>query len=300
MTDDGLAIDVLLCTYRRPQVAATLRSLLAQEVPAGVRLRIIVADNDDPPTAAPVVQAIAADAPVEVCYIHAPKSNISVARNACLDRAEADWLAFLDDDEIAPPGWIAALLRAAQASGANAVFGPSVALYPPQAPGWMRGQDHHSNHPVRRNGAVQTGHTCNALLRWRGTVWTDQRFDDARGRTGGEDTAFFFALARRGAVFADAPEAAVHEEVPQARLRFGWLLRRKFRMGQSYVCAADGPGEIAALALGAVGKSAVCGVMAALPARDLGRAQFWALRGAFHAGVVAGALRLPQPRIYGG
>jgi succinoglycan biosynthesis protein ExoM len=293
------SVDVLLCTFRRPEVARALASLGRLELPEGMALRIVVADNDETPTAEARVAEAAAALPCPVSYLHAPARNISIARNAGLGAARADWVAFMDDDEAADPSWLAELLVEADRSGADGVFGPALSDYPPEAPDWMRRQDHHSNIPERRGGVVETGHTCNALLRWQGAPWQDQRFDLGRGRSGGEDTEFFFRLHRMGARFEIAEKAIVREPVAPDRLSFRWLRRRKFRMGQSY--AASAPGGAARLKLGvsALGKATVCGLaaLAFLPSAD--KRSFWALRGAMHVGVCSGCLALKQAELYG-
>lgn len=292
-------VQVLICTYRRAHLAQTLASLGAQDLPDGLLLSVVVADNDTTPSAADLIARARGTFPYPLRYLHAPARNISIARNAGLALADADWVAFLDDDETAPPGWIAALLARAHRTGADAVFGPAIAIYPPGAPRWMVALDLHSNRPERRHGRVLTGHTCNALLRWRGTPWQGLRFDPARGRSGGEDTAFFFAAARIGARFEAAPDAPVHEDVAPSRLRFGWLVLRRYRMGQSHVSSARGLAGRLGLAAGAAAKAAVCGAAALLTLPVAERRNFWALRGALHLGVIAGCLRLPQPQPYG-
>src|SRR5207244_1463324 len=120
----GETIDVCVCTFRRPHVAQTLRSIAAQQGLEGRRLRIIVADNDEEPSARTLIARTAAELDVPVSYVHAPARNISVARNACLQQAGGDWLAFIDDDEIADPDWLAALLAEAERAGWDAVLGP--------------------------------------------------------------------------------------------------------------------------------------------------------------------------------
>jgi succinoglycan biosynthesis protein ExoM len=293
----ALQVDVLLCTFRRPGVRDTLNSLNAQALPAGVHLRVIVADNDDTASARPLIEEMAGAFAHPLIYLHAPARNISIARNACLAQATGDFVAFLDDDEIAPPSWIAELLAAA-AGGADGVIAPVRALYPKDAPGWMVAGDYHSNRPVVTKAGVETGHTCNALLRWRGQDWADLRFDLSRGQSGGEDTAFFFAVHGRGARLVATQTAQLTEAVAPARLRFGWLWQRQFRAGQSHVSGATGAAGRARLAGLAALKAAVCAGMVPLAALR-GRGRFWALRGALHLGVIAGALALPQARIYG-
>lgn len=303
MTEAGTKIDILLCTFRRPDVTATLRSLDAQELPESVDLRIVVSDNDDLPSAQAAVTEIAAGMAIPVEYQHAPARNISIARNAGLDAASgrgADWVTFLDDDEIAAIDWLAQLQRCANAYGVDAVFGPSLAQYGPDTPEWMRRQDHHSNRPGRRGETVETGHTCNALLRWGDAPWTAERFDPARGRAGGEDTEFFFRLHRMGARFEICETAIVREAVPPNRLSFRWILSRKYRSGQSYAAVAGGKAaDRFALALQAAVKVLVCVGGGAVYVWSEERRNFWLLRGAMHVGVISGCLALRQPELYG-
>lgn len=292
-------IDVLLCTFRRPGVVDTLASLACQDLPDDTALRVIVADNDDTPSARDTVVRAAADLGMQVVYAHAPARNISIARNACLDAATGEWVAFLDDDETADPGWIAGLLECATASGADAVFGPALAEYGATAPVWMRQQDHHSNIPVRRGGQVETGHTCNALLRWNATSWQGERFDLARGRSGGEDTEFFFRLRQKGARFEICEDAVVREPVAQSRLSIRWLMQRKYRMGQSYAASAQTPADRLRLGIAAAGKVLVCLGAALIQLPFDGRRNFWLLRAAMHLGVISGCLSLSQKQLYG-
>lgn len=294
-----MKIEVLICTFRRAFLEQTLASIAAQVLPDGVGLGVIVADNDISPTAQEMVRRIAATFPFALTYIHAPDRNISIARNACLDTATADYVVFLDDDETAPPDWIADLWQAVQATGADAVFAPALAIYPPETPNWITIPDYHSNRPERRGGQVMTGHTCNAILRWQGAPWIAVRFDLARGRSGGEDTAFFFSLRRMGAKFEATDKAEVFEPVVSSRLSFGWLARRKFRMGQSYASSEHTRLGQLKLALLALVKAGFCGLMALLFIGLPTRRNFWALRSCLHCGVIAGCLALPEPQAYG-
>lgn len=292
-----MQVDILMCTFRRPAVVDALRSLDAQEVPGDVQLRIIVADNDETPSARDVVEAAAATMTTPVHYVHAPARNISIARNACLDAATGDWVAFIDDDETAPPAWISNLM--AQSDGVDAVFGPAIAQYGDDAPAWMAAQNVHSNIPERRGDTVETGHTCNALLRWRGAAWQDQRFDLARGKTGGEDTEFFFRIRQMGAQFAIAEDAIVTEDVAQSRMRTSWVLQRKYRMGQSYAAAATSTAGRIKLGVLALAKMLFSAVMGILTLWSEEKRMFWLMRAALHLGVISGCLSLKQPEIYG-
>jgi succinoglycan biosynthesis protein ExoM len=287
-------VEILVCTFRRPHLRRTLESVAAQVLPAGISIGVIVVDNDDVPSARPIVAEIQDLFPYPLQYVHAPARNVSIARNAGLTSAQAPWIAFLDDEETASPGWIAALWSAAQSTGADAVFGPVLADYPCGTPGWIVRLDAHSTRPVLRSGSIETGYTGNVLLRWHGTPWTSLRFDLARGTRGGEDTEFFFAARRNGARYAFAPDATAREVVPASRLTFRWLARRRYWMGRAYVSSNATPARRAELFLSATGKAVVCGMAALATMPSIDRRCFWALRGLLHVGVLAGCLSKPQ------
>ena len=46
------SIDIGVCTFRRPELADTLRSLAAMDMPPGFDVSVIIADNDDADVAA--------------------------------------------------------------------------------------------------------------------------------------------------------------------------------------------------------------------------------------------------------
>lgn len=291
-------VDVCVCTFRRAYLAETLRSIATNAGPM-VDLRVIVADNDTVPSAQRLTAAFANEVDFPVRYLHAPATNISLARNACLDAASGDFVAFVDDDEHVAPHWLEALLHTAKSTGADAVLGPVAAVYGPEARDWMREGDFHSTLPAYVNGTIQTGYTCNALMRRR-QPFSSLRFDLSLGRSGGEDTEYFYRLYDLGGRIAFAPDALVYEPVPAERCRFGWLMRRRLRSGQTYGLrlvrtSRDGWG---ALAL-ACAKVSYCLAMAGLNLLSQVRWRRYLLRGGLHIGVIRGLLRARQPNLYG-
>jgi len=295
-------IDIGVCTFRRPELADTLRSLAAMEMPRGFDVGVIVADNDDTPSASELVTALSRELTLPIRYHHCPARNISIARNACLDASEADFLAFIDDDETATAPWLAELVATAEASGAAAVLGPVRALYRPDAPDWMRRGDFHSTLPVWVRGEIRTGYTCNVLLRTGSDSLRGRRFSLARGQTGGEDTEFFDQMYRAGGRIAFSQEAWVDEVVPRARAAFDWLGRRRFRVGQTHGhllgSTASGIGRVKQMGLAAA-KAAYC-FAAALPVvASPVRRNRSVLRGIMHVGVVSGLVGVRELRLYG-
>jgi succinoglycan biosynthesis protein ExoM len=294
-------VDVCVCTYRRDSLTATLRSLAHQRLPESVRLRVIVADNDAARSAEALVAAVTAETGLDCLYVVAPARNISIARNACLDASTAPLLAFIDDDEVAEPTWLAELLAQHARGLAAVVFGPVSAAYDAR-PIWLREADLHSVAPTFfPDGSIHTGYAGNVLLdRQRlGDALAARRFDPALGRSGGEDVAFFHALRARGVRMAFAPQAVVHERVPPQRARLRWLLARAFRSGQSFArLQLDDGVRRGALLSRAVAKSVACLACAAPMLRRAAAWRRWLVRAALHAGVAATCLGLRDLRLY--
>ncbi|WP_275789058.1 glycosyltransferase family 2 protein [Pararhizobium gei] len=297
-----IRIDIGLCTYRRTELTETLRSLGDLSVPEGARLRIIVADNDVAPSAAARVDAVRSLVPHEIVYVHCPASNISIARNACLDAATGDFMAFIDDDEIACRDWLVRLMETADVTGADAVLGPVRAVYGPDAPDWMQRGDFHSTFPVFVGEQIITGYTCNVLLRLASPCLAGRRFKLELGRSGGEDTEFFTHMYRMGGEIAYAPAAWVQEPVPAKRAVFSWLAKRKFRFGQTHgrlIDAGSGAaGKMRQLTL-AGAKSGYCGLAALAFCLFPVRRNRFVLRASLHAGVFVGLLGVREIEQYG-
>jgi succinoglycan biosynthesis protein ExoM len=295
-------IDICICTFRRDSVADTIASVRRQAIPEGVSARIIVVDNDDHPTARDLVQAQADKGGPEISYLHVPGRNISLARNGALAVSDARFLAFLDDDETAEAGWLAALWAMSCDSRAEVVLGPVDPVYPADAPGWMQAAAVHATRPVHVRGEIRTGYTCNVLIDRARPEIRALRFDPALGRSGGEDCDYFARVVLMGGRIAYAPDALVTEPVAGERLSFSWLAQRRFRMGVTHAGVLRRrhgvpPWRVLPLAMA---KVVACGCLALAFAAHRGRRAAALLRGTLHAGVVAGLVGRRAPVVYGG
>ncbi len=292
MQADTRRIDIGICTFRRAHLRETLDSLARLDCPAEWDVRIVVADNDDTPSARALVEAVAATHPFTLDYVHAPARNISLARNACLDAATGDYLAFIDDDERADPHWLQALVEALESAQADVALGPVDAAYDETAPRWMRDGAFHNTRPVWVDGTIITGYSCNVLFKRLSPAVHAQHFRPELGRTGGEDTFFFAAIHEAGGRITYAPNARVYEPVPPARARLQWLLTRRFRAGQTHALwlleqAHYRPVMRLSHSLRAGMKWFYCYLMALPFAFSRRRAAGWLLRGTLHAGVIS-------------
>lgn len=257
MTERDVA--VLIPTLRRPEsLARTLRSVLALvETPERVR-EIVVADNAPEASARAVVEGLRSAAPVPLVYLHVPTPGVATARNAALGATQAPLIAFIDDDEAAEPGWLAALLRAHEQFVADVTFGP--------IHGRIEDRDHWARAYLERlfsregpseSGLIPEPHGCGNSLMTRATALPGPApFATSADQIGGEDDVLFGAIKARGGRFVWAADAWVIEHAPAHRATLDHALRRAFAYGQGPSQAAarrrDPLGLLKWMAVGAV------------------------------------------------
>jgi succinoglycan biosynthesis protein ExoM len=246
-------ISIIIPTQRRPSSLATAaRSALAQVGIGAPEVELVVVDNDVAGSAAARVEALRADAPFPIRYVHEPKSGVANARNAGVAAASGSLIAFLDDDEEAPPGWLAALLEAQSRFDADVVFGP-VRGRAPEGPLPHRAylEDFFSRKGPAEAGVTRDYHGCGCSLVRRAALPDPLApFSAARNQTGGEDDLLFAGMQAAGARFAWAPEAWVWEDPVPSRLSLGYAIARAFVYGQgpTYHCATATPPDIPGVA----------------------------------------------------
>lgn len=232
---------IAVCTRRRPQMLAQcLVSLQSQHaLPAGIELQLLVVENDDAPLVDELVKSLQVTSPYPLHYVQEPQAGLSYARNMALSQAmrlEANWLAFIDDDESAEPQWISELYRVAKAFSADAVRGP-VLYHFPEADKWAHLRQGRSKGVAEEGSVVKEGATNNILIDRR--LFSEDalalRFDLRLNFTGGEDKLFFIQANQAGARMVFAPSARVHETVPMSRCGLRMLWRDKSRLASNAI-----------------------------------------------------------------
>jgi hypothetical protein len=254
-------VSVIIPTQRRPQSLQTAaRSAMRQGLPPACALELVIVDNDEAGSARSVVAALAGEASCPVLYVHEPSPGVANARNAGLAAAHGELIAFLDDDEEAPPAWLFELLAVRARLDADAVFGPVRGRAP-------QGFDRHRAYFedfFSRKGPAATGATdafwgCgNSLVRRSALPDPDRPFSAVRNHIGGEDDLMFGEMAASGARFAWAADAWVWEDPDPRRLSLGYTIPRAFAYGQgpTQKCASQTPpdtsGMLRWMAIGAL------------------------------------------------
>ncbi|WP_029915900.1 glycosyltransferase family 2 protein [Caulobacter sp. UNC358MFTsu5.1] len=265
-----MRVTVMIPTQRRPHgLAVAVRSVCAQEGVDFAGLELVVVDNDQAPSAQGTVAELAGQAPFPVHYVHEPRPGVAHARNAGMAKASGDLIAFLDDDEEAPAGWLAALLAAQARYQADVVFGPVRA----RAPASVTAHRDYLERFFSRLGPAEAGiidhyYGCgDSLLRRAALPDPLAPFAVERNHIGGEDDMLFGHMKAGGARFAWEPAAWVWEDPVPDRLSLDYTIRRAFAYGQgptSHCAAAVPPDRVGVARWMAVGvvQSALFGLVA--------------------------------------
>lgn len=234
------SVTVCIATCRRPdQLRQTLLSLGGQRFNSvAPHLRVLVGENDEGQAGQRVASSMASQLPFPLTTLFESNPGISFVRNRLVAAVQDEYLAFIDDDEVAEPQWLDALLSMAEQTGAAAVLGPVRSRFEVEPPPWLRPvMADHGQHPD--GAAVPDGYfsTCNLLLRREALQDIEGPFDPAFALTGGSDYMLGQELARRGRHAVWAARAVAHETIPAERASLRWYLRRRYRNGMVYSMA---------------------------------------------------------------
>ena len=225
-----MRIAICIITRRRPDgLARLLQSLESISVPDGVKVEVVLVENDEPSKKTPPRTSLSLQHAFE------PEPGIPAARNRTLEIALADpgidAIAFLDDDETVDPDWLTALCRMRHQTGAAVVTGPANPRFPLEAPSWAAASG------VFQPPAYPTGtsrpwaFTHNAMIDADVVRTGEFRFDETMRHEGGSDKDFFRRVREAGHMIIWTEDAVTWEWYPIERIRLGWVFRRSYRLG---------------------------------------------------------------------
>lgn len=239
---------VVICTHNRAEVVgAAIESVLTQDYPQHA-FELIVIDNASLDATPALVERYVAAAPVPVRYALEPRLGTALARNRGAGVAANRFVAYLDDDTVAEPGWLAAYDGAIREHGIVAGGGPvDPVLEPGVAPPvwWGQGEVRSIfgfDHAVRTGGErvvpirwplwLGAGNSiyAKALLEEHGGFRADL---GPRGRTYriAEDIELNVRLQRAGVSIHFVRDARILHRITGDRLARRHLWRRAYAAG---------------------------------------------------------------------
>lgn len=219
----SLHVTVLVTLLNDERVVRTLQSLAAQTRRPDA---VLVADGGSTDGTLDAARAFARDHPW-VRVEHHPGTVAGTRNSALASLGGTDVVVFLDADQVAPPGWLAALVQPLEEGRADYAGGPTRPLGPPQGKGEAYLNDFEAwfypNVVARDITKLPMGNSA-----WRLRVLRGVGGFDPRLAMGGEDYDVNIRAAKAGYRGAYVPDAWVHHD-QSGRNDLRRLLRRKYR-----------------------------------------------------------------------
>lgn len=232
-------ISVIIATRDRAALLAGTLDAIATQQPPGCPVELLVVDNGSVDATAAVVAAAAERSPIPILYLQESRPGKSHALNTAIARARGDLLVLTDDDVLPSPGWLAALVRGFDETGADYAAGRILPLWEAPPPRWMSPALHGvlaipdggtrrltlrkglneqimpigANMAVRRQVVDRVGGWNPRLGKLQGTLRT------------GEDHEFALKMIEAGLTGVYEPAAWVRHRVPADRLRLSYFSR---------------------------------------------------------------------------
>lgn len=242
-----VSVAVGVCTYKRAQSLDRLLSELAHcDLGDGRSWHAfcVVVDNHPDGAARTVCEQHRRRLPVPLVFAEEPQQGISFARNRAVREAVAggaDFIAFIDDDDLPHRDWLRQIMARQQETGADLVFGSRTLPADLPVPDWLREISLFQPPQVERTckfGLPEWAGTYNVLIACplaQGMAPDGLLFMPEFARSGGGDTDFFIRAVRFGASHARAPQSLVIRHWEPDRLTLRGIMRRAFRLGLTRV-----------------------------------------------------------------
>lgn len=235
MMPDISKISICIATYKRPTGLERLLQSLARLVFDKCEqpdIRIVVIDNSQDEEARLIVQSIGIMYPFPIQYAVEPTRGIASARNKAVSLAESsDFIAFIDDDEVADQHWLDELLYIQAGTNADVTTGPVLPVFDEEVPKWILKGKFFDRRRLKTGTKVVYAATGNMLIR---SNWVKgEPFDTRLSFIGGSDGLFSKQIRQRGALMIWVDEAHVHEHVLPQRATANYIIKRAFRNGST-------------------------------------------------------------------
>jgi GT2 family glycosyltransferase len=231
-------VSVNLCTFNRlAMLRHTLDSLLAQKTDGTFTYEIVIIDDGSTDATPLFVQHMVKVSRIPIRYFREERVGVAAARSRGVKESWGEWIAFIDDDEIAETDWLQNLKTVATENDADCVGGEVKLIF-------LGDADRSIEDSVRRQigetsplGWFQRRFTYsgpgtgNALV--RRNIFEKLGHFDSSLEVRGEDQDFFRRARKAGYKIVFPSNALVYHLTPMERLSPNYLFILAQQNGKS-------------------------------------------------------------------
>jgi glycosyltransferase involved in cell wall biosynthesis len=137
-----MRLDVIIATYNRKELLrSAVRSVLDLSPPQGMRVRVIVTDNNSHDGTGDLVESMAGEFGERLKYLFEPRQGKSYALNSAIAVSDADLIGLIDDDEEIHPEWLTRVCELFQDSNVQYIGGRTIPRLNAPLPQWVPTSD---------------------------------------------------------------------------------------------------------------------------------------------------------------
>lgn len=233
-------VTVAIPTYKRPEyVLDALNSVIRQQT--DFSYEILVLDNACDSTLKTQIENIAQETTIPISYIPIPEIGLHNGRNSAAIQGKGEIIVYIDDDIIAPQGWLQAICQPFTDSRVGGVGGKILPQWETSPPDWIsilhlsyfslldQGDD------IKEMKYPDTPYGCNMAYR-RSLILELGGFppDGVGGgkiewRRGDGETGFAYKVYQRNDTIIYTGEGWLYHRIPQQRLTLKSIKNRTMK-----------------------------------------------------------------------
>lgn len=233
-------LSVVVCTFNRADILNNCLHSLSIQTESTELFEIIVVDNNSTDSTQYVVGNFISKKCCNLKLVTELKKGLSHARNRGWQEASGEFVAYIDDDALAPPDWVYQILSfIVRQPTVSAFGGPYVSYslvsapdwFPPEYGSWSLGDEERPIIPGKEwiNGTNMVFHK-EILSRFCG-------FDSQLGMAGdrisyGEETKLLVNLKNDNIPVYFVPKMEVKHLIADYKMKLSWLLLASYKAGR--------------------------------------------------------------------
>ncbi|MGE1008027.1 glycosyltransferase [Bacillus cereus] len=233
-------LTIAICTFNRVNLLVeTIQSLSNLKNISDAQ--VIIVDNNSTDSTKGQVEELIRDLSYDLEYVNEKRQGLSYARNAAIQKANCEYIAFLDDDAIPDSEWINTIISAFEEDDTlYAIGGKIIPKFETSRPDWLvKGLEY--SYTIVDLGANKQQYSSQlypfgANMAFRTSVFDKYAFPNHLGRKGttlisGEETWLFSKFEEEQWDYCYIPDMIVEHFVPKERLTKKWVLERFYFQG---------------------------------------------------------------------